>query len=78
MQLKILILGSDGAARTTISHHLQLGEGMTTKPIIRFNVETLGYRNLKLDVWNQRGTRRADVVIMTMLHYRFLPTNKIN
>lgn len=50
-ELRILILGLDGAGKTTILYRLQIGEVVTTKPTIGFNVETLSYKNLKLNVW---------------------------
>lgn len=52
---RILILGLDGAGKTTILYRLQLGEVVSTKPTIGFNVETLNYKNLKLNVWDLGG-----------------------
>ena len=52
-ELRILILGLDG--KTTILYRLQIGEVITTKPTIGFNVETLNYKNLKLNVWDLGG-----------------------
>lgn len=54
-ELRILILGLDGAGKTTILYRLQIGEVVTTKPTIGFNVETLTYKNLKLNVWDLGG-----------------------
>ncbi|SCU92036.1 LAMI_0E08460g1_1 [Lachancea mirantina] len=54
-ELRILILGLDGAGKTTILYRLQIGEVVTTKPTIGFNVETLAYKNLKLNVWDLGG-----------------------
>lgn len=54
-ELRILILGLDGAGKTTILYRLQIGEVVTTKPTIGFNVETLSYKNLKLNVWDLGG-----------------------
>ncbi|CCK67858.1 Arf family GTPase ARL1 KNAG_0A01690 [Huiozyma naganishii CBS 8797] len=54
-ELRILILGLDGAGKTTILYRLQIGEVVTTKPTIGFNVETLNYKNLKLNVWDLGG-----------------------
>lgn len=47
---RILILGLDGAGKTTILYRLQVGEVVTTIPTIGFNVETLTYKNLKFQV----------------------------
>ncbi|KAF3859483.1 hypothetical protein F7725_021882 [Dissostichus mawsoni] len=46
-EMRILILGLDGAGKTTILYRLQVGEVVTTIPTIGFNVETVTYRNLK-------------------------------
>lgn len=54
-EMRILILGLDGAGKTTILYRLQIGEVVTTKPTIGFNVETLVYKNLKLNVWDLGG-----------------------
>jgi len=52
---RILILGLDGAGKTTILYKLQVGEVVTTIPTIGFNVETLQYKNLKFQVWDLGG-----------------------
>ena len=50
-----MILGLDGAGKTTILYRLQMGEVVTTKPTIGFNVETLKYKNLTLNIWDLGG-----------------------
>lgn len=52
---RILILGLDGAGKTTILYRLQVGEVVTTIPTIGFNVETVTYKNLKFQVWDLGG-----------------------
>ncbi|XP_039262834.1 ADP-ribosylation factor-like protein 1 [Styela clava] len=52
---RILILGLDGAGKTTILYRLQVGEVVTTIPTIGFNVETVVYKNLKFQVWDLGG-----------------------
>jgi len=52
---RILILGLDGAGKTTILYRLHLGEVISTVPTIGFNVETLKYRNLQFNVWDLGG-----------------------
>lgn len=52
---RILILGLDGAGKTTILYRLQVGEVVTTIPTIGFNVETVAYKNLKFQVWDLGG-----------------------
>ncbi len=49
---RILILGLDGAGKTTILYRLQVSEVVTTIPTIGFNVETVQYKNLKFQVWD--------------------------
>lgn len=52
---RILILGLDGAGKTTILYQLQVGEVVTTIPTIGFNVETVTLQNIKFQVWDLGG-----------------------
>lgn len=54
-EVRILILGLDGAGKTTILYRLQLGEVVTTIPTIGFNVESLTYKNIRFQVWDLGG-----------------------
>ncbi|KAF8354233.1 hypothetical protein PRIPAC_95856 [Pristionchus pacificus] len=54
-EYRILILGLDGAGKTTILYKLQVGEIVTTIPTIGFNVEHVQYKNLKFQVWDLGG-----------------------
>ncbi|GFX38830.1 ADP-ribosylation factor-like protein 1 [Trichonephila clavipes] len=54
-EMRILILGLDGAGKTTILYRLQVGEVVTTIPTIGFNVEQVTYKNLKFSVWDLGG-----------------------
>lgn len=54
-ELRILILGLDGAGKTTILYRMQVGEVVTTIPTIGFNVEQVTYKNLKFHVWDLGG-----------------------
>mmetsp|Transcript_47803 Transcript_47803/g.117118 ORF Transcript_47803/g.117118 Transcript_47803/m.117118 type:complete len:183 (-) Transcript_47803:15-563(-) len=54
-EVRILILGLDGAGKTTILYKLQCGEVVTTIPTIGFNVETVTYNNVKFQVWDLGG-----------------------
>eukprot|EP00019_Armaparvus_languidus_P001353 CAMPEP_0168597272 /NCGR_PEP_ID=MMETSP0420-20121227/10556_1 /TAXON_ID=498008 /ORGANISM="Pessonella sp." /LENGTH=189 /DNA_ID=CAMNT_0008634073 /DNA_START=21 /DNA_END=586 /DNA_ORIENTATION=- len=54
-EVRILILGLDGAGKTTILYHLRCGEVVTTIPTIGFNVETVTYNNIKFQVWDLGG-----------------------
>lgn len=49
-EMRILILGLDGAGKTTILYRLQVGEVVTTIPTIGFNVEQVTYKNLTFQV----------------------------
>ncbi|CAG8440318.1 7600_t:CDS:10, partial [Ambispora gerdemannii] len=51
-EVRILILGLDGAGKTTILYRFQIGEVVTTIPTIGFNVETVTYKNIKFQVWD--------------------------
>jgi len=54
-ELRDLILGLDGAGKTTILYALQVGEVVTTIPTIGFNVEQVNYKNLTFQVWDLGG-----------------------
>lgn len=54
-EVRILILGLDGAGKTTILYRMQIGEVVTTIPTIGFNVETVSYKNIKFQVWDLGG-----------------------
>eukprot|EP01098_Paradermamoeba_levis_P012839 TRINITY_DN5706_c0_g1_i1.p1 TRINITY_DN5706_c0_g1~~TRINITY_DN5706_c0_g1_i1.p1 ORF type:complete len:180 (-),score=39.31 TRINITY_DN5706_c0_g1_i1:113-652(-) len=54
-EVRILILGLDGAGKTTILYKLQCGEIVQTMPTIGFNVETVTYKNFKFQVWDLGG-----------------------
>ncbi|KAG7862970.1 hypothetical protein KL939_000289 [Ogataea angusta] len=54
-EIRILILGLDGAGKTTILYKLQMGEVVKTKPTIGFNVETLTYKNISINMWDLGG-----------------------
>ena len=54
-EIRILILGLDGAGKTTILYKLHLGEIVTTVPTVGFNVETMHYEGLKFQVWDLGG-----------------------
>lgn len=65
--MRILILGLDGAGKTTILYKLQVGEVVTTIPTIGFNVEQVTYKNLKFQVWDlggQTSIRYVEVICL--------------
>ena len=50
-----MILGLDGAGKTTILYRLQCGEVVSTIPTIGFNMETVSYKNIRFHVWDLGG-----------------------
>ncbi|XP_013358704.1 PREDICTED: ADP-ribosylation factor 2-like isoform X1 [Chinchilla lanigera] len=63
-EMRILMVGLDAAGKTTILYKLKLGEIVTTIPTIgisfhlphlRFNVETVEYKNISFTVWDVGG-----------------------
>ncbi|KAK5644257.1 hypothetical protein RI129_008102 [Pyrocoelia pectoralis] len=65
--MRILILGLDGAGKTTILYRLQVGEVVTTIPTIGFNVEQVQYKNLKFQVWDLGGQTKLQEAILVVL-----------
>ncbi|VDD91790.1 unnamed protein product [Enterobius vermicularis] len=57
-QVRILMVGLDGAGKTTILYKLKLGEIITSVPTIAFNVETVEYKNISFNVWDFSGNSR--------------------
>lgn len=55
---RILMLGLDGAGKTTILYKLKLGEVVTTIPTIGFNVENVQYKNISFTVWDVGGQHK--------------------
>jgi len=58
-ETKIIIVGLDGAGKTTILYKLKLGEIRTTVPTIGFNVETVKYKNIFFKVWDIGGQEKT-------------------
>lgn len=54
-EMRILMVGLDGAGKTTVLYKLKLGEVITTIPTIGFNVETVQYKNISFTVWDVGG-----------------------
>lgn len=57
-ETRIVMVGLDGAGKTTTLYKLKLGEVVQTVPTIGFNVETVEYRKLRLAVWDVGGQDR--------------------
>ena len=54
-EARILMLGLDAAGKTTILFKMKLGEVVQSIPTIGFNVETIEFKNSKLNVWDVGG-----------------------
>ena len=57
-ETKILMVGLDGAGKTTILYKLKLDQVVSTTPTIGFNLELVEYRNLKLLIRDVGGQDR--------------------
>ena len=53
--MRVLLLGLDSAGKTTILYALKTGQNIQTVPTIGFNIETINYKNLELNVWDVGG-----------------------
>ena len=49
------MMGLDAAGKTTILYKLELGEVVTTIPMVGFNVETVEYKNINFTIWDASG-----------------------
>lgn len=54
-EIRILMVGLDASGKTTLLHQFKFGEVTATQPTIGFNVETIEYKNLSLNVWDVGG-----------------------
>lgn len=61
-EVRILMVGLDGAGKTTILYQLKMGEAVKTIPTIGFNVETLDFQGLSLTVWDVGGQDKIRVL----------------
>jgi len=52
---RFVMLGLDGAGKTSILYKMKLNEIVTTIPTIGFNVETFSYKNLSMTIWDIGG-----------------------
>eukprot|EP00929_Paragymnodinium_shiwhaense_P110795 TRINITY_DN7801_c0_g1_i1.p1 TRINITY_DN7801_c0_g1~~TRINITY_DN7801_c0_g1_i1.p1 ORF type:complete len:183 (-),score=43.33 TRINITY_DN7801_c0_g1_i1:335-883(-) len=55
---KLVMVGLDGAGKTTILYKLKLGDVVTTCPTIGFNVETVEYKKISFQVWDIGGQEK--------------------
>ncbi|XP_058123311.1 ADP-ribosylation factor 6-like [Anopheles ziemanni] len=54
-ELGILMLGLDAAGKTTILYKLKLAQTIIAAPTVGFNVDTVTYKNVKLNIWDVGG-----------------------
>mmetsp|Transcript_10341 Transcript_10341/g.20843 ORF Transcript_10341/g.20843 Transcript_10341/m.20843 type:complete len:180 (+) Transcript_10341:122-661(+) len=54
-EVRVLMLGLDNAGKTSILYRLKDGAHIKTVPTIGFNVETLEFQNLSIQVWDLGG-----------------------
>lgn len=59
LKRKILMVGLDGAGKTTILYQMKLGEYKQTQTTIGLNVETIKHKNLELLVFDVGGQARS-------------------
>jgi ADP-ribosylation factor protein 1 len=54
-EMRAIMIGLDASGKTTILYRLKLNESITTIPTVGFNVETIKYNNLNLNIWDIGG-----------------------
>jgi ADP-ribosylation factor protein 1 len=57
-EVNIVMVGLDGAGKTTVLYKLKTGDSVLSVPTVGFNIETLEYKNLKFNVWDVGGQDR--------------------
>jgi small GTP-binding protein len=53
--VRILMVGLDGAGKTTTMYQMKMSETVRTIPTIGFNVETMEYKGLTMTMWDIGG-----------------------
>ncbi|XP_037893123.1 ADP-ribosylation factor D-like [Glossina fuscipes] len=66
--VRILMVGLDGAGKTTILYKLKVGEVISSIPTIGFNVEVVEYKNIRFTVWDIGGQMK-----IRHLWYHYFP-----
>lgn len=54
---RIIMLGLDGAGKTSILYRLKLGKIVATIPTSGFNVEMVPHKNVEFDIWDVGGAK---------------------
>jgi len=60
--VRILMVGLDGAGKTTIMYKIKMNETVKTIPTVGFNVETMEYKRLKITMWDVGGQDKIRVL----------------
>jgi small GTP-binding protein len=71
--VRILLVGLDGAGKTTIMYKLKMNETVSTTPTVGFNVESMTYKNLCINMWDVGGQDR----IRALWHHYYSGTDAI-
>lgn len=91
-QYRIIMIGLDSSGKTSILYKLNMGEIVDSVPTIGFNVETIKYKYLVMNVWDiggqskirklwhhyYEGTDAIIFVIDSSDHERFTGTESVN
>lgn len=72
-EMRVLMVGLDGAGKTTMLYKMKLGEVVQSIPTIGFNVESVAYKNVTLNVWDVGGQDR----IRPLWQYYFANTQAV-
>lgn len=72
-EYRIIMVGLDGAGKTTILYKLKLGDVILTVPTIGFNVESVDYKNISFNCWDIGGQKK----IRALWHHYYFNTDAI-
>ena len=72
-KLNIVMVGLDGAGKTTILYKLKLNDFIVTIPTIGFNVETINHKNISFIIWDIGGQDK----IRDLWDYYYKNTNAV-
>eukprot|EP00735_Rhodelphis_limneticus_P004322 TRINITY_DN15895_c0_g1::TRINITY_DN15895_c0_g1_i1::g.22539::m.22539 TRINITY_DN15895_c0_g1::TRINITY_DN15895_c0_g1_i1::g.22539 ORF type:complete len:183 (-),score=12.58,sp/P0DH91/ARF2B_ARATH/58.99/3e-82,Arf/PF00025.16/2.1e-70,Ras/PF00071.17/3.3e-13,SRPRB/PF09439.5/7.3e-12,G-alpha/PF00503.15/0.79,G-alpha/PF00503.15/4.2e-08,Gtr1_RagA/PF04670.7/5.2e-11,Miro/PF08477.8/1.8e-10,MMR_HSR1/PF01926.18/0.00012,GTP_EFTU/PF00009.22/1.1e+02,GTP_EFTU/PF00009.22/0.0018,AAA_22/PF13401.1/0.15,AAA_33/PF13671.1/0.097, len=54
-EMRLVMIGLDGAGKTTVLYRLRLNEVISTIPTIGFNYEVIQYKNITFTLWDLGG-----------------------
>ncbi|XP_062613245.1 uncharacterized protein LOC134275020 [Saccostrea cucullata] len=52
---RLILVGLDGAGKSSLLYKLSIGDFVETKPTMGFNVETINYNNHTITLWDMGG-----------------------